>query len=84
MVQKPCGKEHLIGSIKEGKLADLILLDLSDIMLQPIHDVFSDIVYNAKGTNVITTIVDGNILMEHRKLNTLNETEIIKNCKNIF
>lgn len=80
---KALRKEHLIGSIQEDKLADLILLDLSDILLQPIHDVFSDIVYNAKGTNVITTIVNGKILMENRKLTTLNETEIIKKCQNI-
>lgn len=80
---KALRKEHLIGSIQEGKLADLILLDLSNITLQPIHDIYSDIVYNAKGTNVITTIVDGKILMENRKLTTLNENEIIENCKNI-
>lgn len=55
---KALRKENFIGSIQEGKLADLILLDLSDILLQPIHDVFSDIVYNAKGTNVLTTIVN--------------------------
>jgi len=80
---KALQKEHLIGSIQEGKLADLILLDLSNITLQPIHDIYSDIVYNAKGTNVITTIVNGKILMENRKLITLNENEIIENCRNI-
>ena len=77
-------KDSLIGSIVEGKLADLIILDLSNITLQPINDVFSDIVYNAKGTNVITTIVNGKILMENRKLLTIDETSIIKNCQNIF
>ena len=81
---KALNKENILGSIKEGKLADLIILDLDDVILQPINDIFSDIVYNAKGTNVITTIVGGNILMENRKLVNLNEEEIISNCKNII
>lgn len=81
---KALNKENILGSIEEGKLADLIILDLDDVILQPINDIFSDIVYNAKGTNVITTIVGGNILMENRKLVNLNEEEIISNCKNII
>lgn len=81
---KALNKENILGSIEEGKLADLIILDLDDVLLQPINDIFSDIVYNAKGTNVITTIVGGNILMENRKLINLNEEKIISNCKNII
>ena len=80
---KALNKENILGSIEEGKLADLIILDLDDVIL-PINDIFSDIVYNAKGTNVITTIVGGNILMENRKLVNLNEEEIISSCKNII
>jgi 5-methylthioadenosine/S-adenosylhomocysteine deaminase len=70
-------KEDLIGSITENKLADLIILDLSGITLQPINDVFSDIVYNAKGNDVVTTIVNGKILMEDRKLVDLDENEVL-------
>lgn len=81
---KALNKENILGSIEEGKLADLIILDLDEVVLQPINDIFSDIVYNAKGTNVITTIVGGNILMENRKLVNLNQEEIISNCKNII
>lgn len=81
---KALNKENLIGSISENKKADMIILDLSNINLQPINDIFSDIVYNAKGENVETTIVGGNILMENRKLSTLNEFDIIEKCKNIL
>lgn len=81
---KALNKENLIGSIEKGKKADLIVLDLSDITTQPINDIFADIVYNAKGTNVETTIVGGNVLMENGKLTTLNETEIINDCKDIM
>ena len=81
---KALNKENLIGSISEGKLADLIILDLSDITLQPINDVFSNIVYNAKGTNVITTIINGKIVMDNRALTNLDEKDIIEKCKNIL
>ena len=81
---KALNKENLIGSISEGKLADLIILDLSDITLQPINDVFSNIVYNVKGTNVITTIINGKIVMNNRVLTNLNEKYIIEKCKNIL
>lgn len=75
---KALNKENLIGSIEENKLADLIILDLADVILQPINDVFSDIVYNAKGTNVVTTIVGGKVLMENRKLTTIDENAILQ------
>lgn len=77
-------KDKEIGSISEEKLADLILLDLSEITSQPINDIFSDIVYNAKGCNVLTTIVNGNILMENRTLLNIDENKIIEKCKNII
>ena len=65
-------------------MADLIILDLSDITFQPINDIFSNIVYNAKGSNVITTIINGKIVMDNRNLINLDETEIIEKCKNIL
>ena len=75
---KALNKENLIGSITEGKLADLIILDTNEVTMQPINDIFADIVYNAKGHNVVTTIVNGNILMEDRKLNNLDENQILE------
>lgn len=81
---KTLNKENLIGSISEGKLADLIILDLSEITTQPINDVISDIVYNAKGYNVDTTIVNGRILMENKNLVYIDESQIIENCKHIL
>lgn len=72
------------GSIDIGKKADLIILDLNNITTQPVNDIFSNIVYNVKGNNVITTICNGKILMENRKINVKNEDEIYKKCKQII
>lgn len=79
---KALGLEEKIGSIEEGKEADLIILELKNAITKPVNDLLSDIVYNAKGSNVITTIVAGNILMENQKIKLdIDDKEIIEECR---
>ncbi len=54
------------GVIAEGKLADILLLNLKDVALTPDHNLISNIVYAANGSCVDTVICDGRILMEGR------------------
>ena len=75
--------EKEIGSIEEGKCADIIILELNNEVTNPVNDLCSDIVYNAKGYNVDTTIINGKILMENRKIEK-NETVIFEKCKQII
>ncbi len=56
------------GEIKEGKLADLLLLDLIQPNFTPNHNLIANIVYAANGFCVDTTICDGKILMQARKV----------------
>ncbi|MBQ2149589.1 MAG: amidohydrolase [Bacteroidales bacterium] len=56
------------GVIAEGKLADAILVDLSDVRMQPCHHLLSNWVYAAGSSCIDTVICDGNILMEHHEL----------------
>lgn len=77
---KALGLEKQIGSIEEGKYADIILLDLNTAVTNPVNDLCSTIVYNVKGSNVITTIIHGKIVMENRKIEKL-ETEVFTQCK---
>ena len=56
------------GVIEEGKLADVVLLDLKKVELVPNHNLISNIVYSANGSCVDTVICDGKILMEGRKV----------------
>jgi len=73
------GRERDIGSVEVGKRADLVLLDLRDPNLIPIHrrdTVISDLVYSANGQNVDTTIVDGKPLMVNRKFRKLDPEKI--------
>lgn len=80
---KALGLEKEIGSLEEGKCADIIMLDLNTVVTNPINNLCSQIVYNAKGNNVVTTIINGQILMENRKI-LHDEKEIFKKCKNII
>lgn len=56
------------GEIKEGKLADILLLDLNNTSFTPNHNLISNIVYSANGSCVDTTICDGKILMKGKKV----------------
>jgi 5-methylthioadenosine/S-adenosylhomocysteine deaminase len=64
------------GEIKKGKLADIILVDLKAVNMVPNHDLTSNLVYSANGSNVHTTICDGKVLMENRKVR--GEKQIIE------
>jgi 5-methylthioadenosine/S-adenosylhomocysteine deaminase len=54
------------GTVHEGGLADLILVDLNDINLIPNHNLISNMVYAANGNCVHTTICDGKVVMHNR------------------
>ena len=76
------GLEDEIGSIEVGKKADLILLDTNSVNMTPdSSDLCSNVVYSANGSNVDTTICNGKILMENKKLTTLDEEEIYKKAR---
>ena len=68
------GKE--IGSLEEGKKADLILIDLDKPHLYPRHNIISALAYGVQASDVDTVIVDGNILMEKRIIRTLDVEKI--------
>ena len=57
-----------LGVIRAGALADLIVVDLQKPHLQPVHDVVSNIVYCGKAADVDTVMVDGRIVVEHRRI----------------
>ena len=76
------GLEDEIGSIEVGKKADLILVDTDAANMTPDSTcISSNIVYAANGSNVDTTICNGKILMENRKLTTLDEESIFKKAR---
>lgn len=85
---KLLGLDDKIGSIEEGKDADIILVDISkkldNITKLPNNDLISNLVYNTSGRDVDTTIIKGKILMENRKIKNVDLNKIISNVENIF
>jgi len=71
------GLEKTVGTLEAGKKADIILLDFKKPHLTPIHDPYANIIYSAHGSDVDTVIVDGKVLMENRKVKTLDEEEVM-------
>lgn len=76
------GLDGEIGTIEKGKKADLMLIDCNKISNNPIHDIYSTIVYSCTGNDVDTVIIDGNIVMEDRELVNANEKEVLKRAIN--
>lgn len=62
---KALGKDGKIGRLKEGMLADIIMIGLDKPHLTPRTDIIANLVYCAKGGDVDTVIVDGTVLVEH-------------------
>lgn len=70
-----------IGSLEKGKRADLIIIDANKPNLTPMYNVFSHLVYAMNSSNVETVMVDGEILMEERKLLTIDESRVLQNAR---
>jgi len=75
---KALGLLEKVGSLEVGKKADVILIDFSKPHLKPLHDVYASLVYSAHGSDVDTVIVDGKILMENRRVKTLDEQAVME------
>ena len=77
------GLEDEIGSLEPGKKADLIFIKTDKIHLQPENDVCSNIVYSANGSDIEMVMIDGKVVMQHRKMTNLDEKEVIRHVKKI-
>jgi 5-methylthioadenosine/S-adenosylhomocysteine deaminase len=69
------------GELKEGKLADIILLDARAANLAPLHDACANLVYSAHAGNVADSIINGKVVMRERKLLTLSEEKVVKRAE---
>ena len=75
--------EKEIGSLEKSKRADLVVIERDSLNQIPLYNVYSDLVYATKASDVETVIINGRIVMRNRRLLTLNETAV-KNSARIF
>ncbi|MBW1850070.1 MAG: amidohydrolase [Deltaproteobacteria bacterium] len=69
---KALGLENITGSLEPGKKADIIVLNTNRPHLTPMYNPYSHLVYSAKGSDVSHSIINGQLIMENRKLLTMD------------
>ena len=68
--------EKEIGSLEVGKRADIVIIERDSLHQIPLYNIYSDLVYATKSTDVETVIINGRVVMRNRRLLTLNESAI--------
>ncbi|MBO4336963.1 MAG: amidohydrolase family protein, partial [Lachnospiraceae bacterium] len=70
--------------LAEGKYADIIMIDLSQPNMQPIHNIPKNIVYSGSKQNVVMTMINGKILYDHGRFDIgVSPSELYKKANEI-
>ncbi len=77
------GLNQVIGSLEAGKKADLIVIDTNKPHLTPMYNPISHLVYAAMGSDVSTSIINGTVVMEDRKLKSLDLKRVMDDVNKI-
>ena len=75
------GLVDIAGSLEKGKRADVIIVDTNKPHLTPMYNPFSHLVYSARGNDVSHSIINGRLVMEDRKLLTLDLKDVMERAK---
>lgn len=81
---KALGLDDKIGTLEEGKLADIILIDLNNPNHTPQNNLISSLPYSTFDKDVSYVIINGDLVYDDKKFVYLNEEEIIKNAEKSF
>jgi cytosine/adenosine deaminase-related metal-dependent hydrolase len=71
------GLENEIGSLEPGKRADMVIFDLGLPEWRPLLDPVSTLVYSASAASVRTVLVDGRVILDDRRVTTVDEREVL-------
>jgi 5-methylthioadenosine/S-adenosylhomocysteine deaminase len=77
------GLDAEIGSLEPGKRADLVIFDLDLPEWRPLLDPVSTLVYSASAASVRTVLVGGRILLDDRRVTTVDEGEILTRAERL-
>ena len=73
--------QNEIGSLEVGKKADLVLISLDEPNALPMYDIYAQIAYSLKGSDVRTVVIGGKVVMRDRKLLTVNEPKVLERAR---
>ncbi|MGD9410336.1 MAG: amidohydrolase [Desulfobacterales bacterium] len=77
------GLDQAIGSLEIGKKADLIIIDTNKPHLTPMYNPVSHLVYAAMGSDVTTSIINGNVVMEDGRIKTMDINAVMDDVNKI-
>lgn len=78
---KSARREGYTGYIETGMRADMVVLNVKTAAFTPLNDIFNHLIYSENGSSVEHVVVNGQIVMENKKLKTVDENYIIKRLK---
>lgn len=73
--------ENKIGSLKVGKIADVIAIDMDTIETLPCYNPIAQLVYATPRSQVSHVWVNGKILMDNRRLTTIDAEALLRKTK---
>ena len=73
--------EKEIGSLEAGKKADIVVISLDEPNAVPMYEVYAQLAYALKGSDVETVVIGGRAVMRDRKILTLNEAEVLAKAR---
>jgi 5-methylthioadenosine/S-adenosylhomocysteine deaminase len=73
--------EKEIGSLEAGKKADLIVISLDEPNAVPMYDIYAQLAYALKGSDVETVVIGGRVVMRDRKVLTVQEAEAMAKAR---
>jgi cytosine/adenosine deaminase-related metal-dependent hydrolase len=77
-------RAHDLGSVEEGRLADLAVLDLQGAAFATLSDLAGQLVYRAGERDVVLTMVDGRIVAEDGKLLGVDEEAVLAELRESY
>jgi 5-methylthioadenosine/S-adenosylhomocysteine deaminase len=80
---KVLGFDRQVGTLEPGKKADIVIVNLNKPHLTPLYDEYSHLVYAANGADADTVLINGRIVMQDRRLLTINEAEAMQRVNQI-
>jgi len=73
---KAIHQDKEIGSLEAGKRADVIVVDIQSTHQIPVYNVYSQLVYATKASDVETVLINGKIVMDNRRVLTIDERAV--------
>jgi 5-methylthioadenosine/S-adenosylhomocysteine deaminase len=78
------GLEHEIGSLENGKKADMTIVDMQRPHIAPVHDPVASLVYCANCGDVDSVFIDGKLVMENGVLKNIDEKKIVDRANKVI